>query len=210
MCVEQRNSVTAIPCQSFVFAASSWFTTRVPRTNPVPDKEKEIGKRLRQFRKELGMSQAELARRVGIDSRALGTYEHGRVPLPFHVFMRVHEKFSLNPAWLASGKAVQIMDWTFEENFFIGPIGEREVFSAVWEREMKDRSSFSTELVNKQAQALVVEIEAFYRELSSPVEVASSQLREVECSARRLVELITTLRALEPKRGNERVSRATG
>lgn len=76
----------------------------MPRKNPLPQREGEISKRLRQFRLETGLSRVAFARRAGIDSSALVRCEFGRVAVTFGVFTAISRKYCLNPKWLAIGE----------------------------------------------------------------------------------------------------------
>jgi transcriptional regulator with XRE-family HTH domain len=81
-----------------------------------PSREQAIGQRLRIFRETLRISRASFALSIGIGSERLATYESGRVPLRFEVFLAIHEKYFLHPIWLATGEepkayAAAIADW---------------------------------------------------------------------------------------------------
>ena len=73
------------------------------RKNPVPVREKEIGRRLRQFRKLIVIGRAGLAMELGIGEPRLVSYESGSVPLPFHIAKKLDHQFSLNYEWIVSG-----------------------------------------------------------------------------------------------------------
>ena len=76
----------------------------MPRKNPVPEREQEIGRRLRTFRQEkLKMTAVAFAREIGIDSTRLSKYEHGRVPIPYAIARSACHKFDINQIWLAEG-----------------------------------------------------------------------------------------------------------
>jgi len=49
------------------------------------------------------MTAAEFARRIGIDSNRLATYEHGRAPIRYEVAASVAKAFNLNLRWIAEG-----------------------------------------------------------------------------------------------------------
>ncbi|HWZ95535.1 MAG TPA: helix-turn-helix transcriptional regulator [Opitutaceae bacterium] len=75
----------------------------VPRQNPVPEREKAIGQRLRDIRENCLAKRSALAVRIGVSSDRLSSYEHGRVPLPWIVGDRVCEVLNVSQAWLATG-----------------------------------------------------------------------------------------------------------
>jgi transcriptional regulator with XRE-family HTH domain len=76
----------------------------MPRKNPVPAKEQAICRRLREFRISTKTSQVLFAREIGLDSGQLRNYEHARAPLRFGLARQIFRAFSINPAWLATGK----------------------------------------------------------------------------------------------------------
>jgi transcriptional regulator with XRE-family HTH domain len=75
------------------------------RKNPVPAREKKIGKRLRQFRDdEWKLTRVAFAAECGIDSGRLASYEAGRVPLTYEIAWRVVNIFGMSAEWLATGE----------------------------------------------------------------------------------------------------------
>ncbi|MEY2408851.1 MAG: 5-methylcytosine-specific restriction enzyme [Verrucomicrobiota bacterium] len=76
----------------------------MPRTNPVPEREQLICRRLRKFRIEVTkLSQTAFARELELDSFRLGSHEHARVPVRVGLAQKAHARFRLNPVWLADG-----------------------------------------------------------------------------------------------------------
>ncbi len=75
----------------------------MPRKNPVPEREKEIGKRLRSFRHLNLIGRADLAGQLDIGEPRLASYETGNVPVPFHIAQKLDYQFCLNYEWLATG-----------------------------------------------------------------------------------------------------------
>ncbi len=165
----------------------------MPRINPVPETEKAIGRRLREFRTESGISQAEFARRAGVDSRALGTYEHGRVQLPFYVFLRAHKQFNISPLWLAIGVGAKRLDWYFEEDYFSRAIGERELFSAVWERDLKESCARESANLSETIGFTICDLDELTTELGHPVVLPHSQLRVLLSRAQALANRLESL-----------------
>jgi hypothetical protein len=76
----------------------------MPRKHPLPQREGEICKRLRQFRLDTGYPRVAFARHAGIDSSALVRCEFERVAVTFGVFTAISKKYCLNPKWLAIGE----------------------------------------------------------------------------------------------------------
>ena len=79
----------------------------MPRTEAVPASEIEIGRRLRDARQTLLISQTTFALKLGIGRERLASYESGRVPLPWTVGDRACRTFRINPLWLAKGDGSQ-------------------------------------------------------------------------------------------------------
>jgi transcriptional regulator with XRE-family HTH domain len=49
------------------------------------------------------IARTNLARAIGIGNQRLASYEEGRAPVPYGVFLRLWKQFQLNPEWLARG-----------------------------------------------------------------------------------------------------------
>lgn len=111
------------------------------RRNPVPIKEQEIGQRLRTFRvDETHLSLAAFAREIGIDSSALGSYEHGRNPLRYATASRACSRFGINQRWLAQGINPNSPAWIIHEDL-AAKIDERMLFSHAYELFIKPNIS---------------------------------------------------------------------
>ncbi len=64
----------------------------------------EIAERLRKLRQELGMTQNEFARRLGISQRTLSHYERGERQIPLSIIQKILREFpEVNPLWLLEG-----------------------------------------------------------------------------------------------------------
>lgn len=105
---------------STFFFINSSITLRgdvMPRKNPIPEREKIIAARLRKFRRlHLGLSQAAAARKLGIDSTRLASYELGRVPLRFGFVEQFCRTFGLSQVWLAEGTSKMTDYWPVSES----------------------------------------------------------------------------------------------
>lgn len=84
----------------------------MPRKNPVPKREREIGQRLREARELAGFDRVTMAKRAGIDSNRLASYEFGRAATPYSVGDSICEAAGACQRWLATGK--QPRDHYFE------------------------------------------------------------------------------------------------
>jgi transcriptional regulator with XRE-family HTH domain len=59
-----------------------------------------FGKRLRERAKQLGISNAEAARRIGLDERRYGHYVSGRREPDLMTLKKIAEKLGTTPSWL--------------------------------------------------------------------------------------------------------------
>lgn len=107
----------------------------VPKSYDIPASEKAIGRRLREFRLVLGLSQAAFARRAGLDAALLASYEHGRSRLNYSVAWKVLTAFQLNPECLAipNGRYFPPVSVPTPEEL---KIGERTPFSTVYAKHL--------------------------------------------------------------------------
>ena len=64
-----------------------------------------FGERIRQLRKQADITQAELAKKVGVSQPAVASWESGasKTVKPEHLII-ISDLFSVSPAWLATGK----------------------------------------------------------------------------------------------------------
>lgn len=72
---------------------------------PLAESEIEIGRRLRQWRKQTMIQRTKMAQAIGIGSERLASYEAGRAPLPFQIFVALASRFGVSADWLGSGLA---------------------------------------------------------------------------------------------------------
>src|ERR1044071_1511730 len=75
----------------------------VPRKNPLPAREVEIGHRLMSARKAKRYSRALLARFADIDPSMLVRVEIGRAPLKYEPARRMLERLGVRASWLSNG-----------------------------------------------------------------------------------------------------------
>jgi transcriptional regulator with XRE-family HTH domain len=71
--------------------------------NRLPTREIQIGLRLVEARRFLGLDQAESARKIGIPTSTLSNYEVGVTPMKADVALRACRKLILSEEWLATG-----------------------------------------------------------------------------------------------------------
>jgi transcriptional regulator with XRE-family HTH domain len=126
------KSKILLPCGSFCDIAV------VPRRNPVPENEVEICERLRRFREHTGLSRAEMARRLGIDSARLSAHEHARVPVRYSVVRALMQHFRLSPVWLAGEKGWPFTETPFDDSKYVLPTDYAALFSRVFDCRLKE------------------------------------------------------------------------
>src|SRR5579872_7448669 len=98
------------------------------------ERERQVGKRLRQFREEERIPRTGFALEIGISTDRLANYEAGKARLPYPVYCRVASKFPINPVWLATGDGDPIGPLPFHDP----PGAENMSFLEVYQRFLSD------------------------------------------------------------------------
>lgn len=106
----------------------------------------DIGKRLREFRESLGLSQKEFVKNLSVKPAAWSSYENGTSYPPAPVMYELAEKYSLDLNWLVSGenaniKPVKTMD-EFIRLFMALP------YPALFDRELKNYDELVGQVVD--------------------------------------------------------------
>jgi transcriptional regulator with XRE-family HTH domain len=78
------------------------------RKTPIPDSEKRIGRRLKELRLMLGLSEKSAARLAGITPHLWHSVEMQRAPLKCHVGFRICRQLIVSEEWLATGGFAQL------------------------------------------------------------------------------------------------------
>lgn len=78
--------------------------------NDYREKYKTIGSNIRMVRKATGISQTELANRVGSDKSAISRYENGRQKLSLETLMRVADALDVDLVDLLKGKLILALE----------------------------------------------------------------------------------------------------
>ena len=118
----------------------------VPRKTPVPEIERAIGRRLRQFREEKLISQTAFAAKLQISRAQLINYEEGFAPMPWIVGLRLNRFFDLNPRWLATGKLHQSLKIKLAEvnpEHFSARAPFSKVYNLHWKESVETESLLS-------------------------------------------------------------------
>ncbi|GEM_PF-930788 len=66
--------------------------------------------RLKKLRQALGLSQKELAERLGLHIMTISRYERGKINPSFKFIELLKEKFKVNPQWLLSGEGQMFLE----------------------------------------------------------------------------------------------------
>jgi transcriptional regulator with XRE-family HTH domain len=74
-------------------------------SEPLSESTRELGRRIRARREELGKSQERLAEACGLHWTFVGQVERGRRNLSFHNLLRIAAALNLDPADLVRGLA---------------------------------------------------------------------------------------------------------
>ena len=77
----------------------------------------EIGKRIREIREFLGISQREFAEILGIHPLSVSRYELGKSNPSPSVLKAIEDKFGVNPEWLLAGKGEPFKSSKESDNF---------------------------------------------------------------------------------------------
>lgn len=102
------------------------------RKNPVPQREKDIGRRLRRFRHLIVINRVELANELEIGVPRLASYESGQVPIPYGVIKKMDFRFGLNFHWLATGHGDPRESLPVPDDFF-PKTSDKTAFSRVYD-----------------------------------------------------------------------------
>lgn len=84
-----------------------------------------VGERIRQTRKELGLSQREVAQGVGVTVQALSQWERDKSGLHIGSFMKLGQILNCDPWWLMLGKETQktVLSPSFEDYSQVPVVG---------------------------------------------------------------------------------------
>lgn len=73
-------------------------------SNKMKKNHKNIGKRIREIRKEMKMSQIEFSKILKITQDKLSKYENGRIRPPIEIILSISKIFNISLNWLLMGK----------------------------------------------------------------------------------------------------------
>jgi transcriptional regulator with XRE-family HTH domain len=83
-------------------------------SNKMKKNHRKIGERIREIRKEKGLTQIEFSKILGITQDKLSKYENGRVGVPIEIILKISDEFKISLDWLLKGKGPKISKKTYE------------------------------------------------------------------------------------------------
>jgi transcriptional regulator with XRE-family HTH domain len=106
----------------------------------IPERERQIGSRLKAFREALQISRSKFSVSCGFGSERIASYESGRAPLPYAVFSAISNRYFVNPFWLVLGDEAGSprLDRPFDDRPFVGSVPPRSLFSEVYDESLSD------------------------------------------------------------------------
>jgi len=76
---------------------------------------KEIGERIKKVRKELGLTQEDMAKKLGMSRNSIIRYENGEA-VPSRKFLKLLEyEFGINPRWILKGEGEMFLPSDYEK-----------------------------------------------------------------------------------------------
>jgi transcriptional regulator with XRE-family HTH domain len=105
----------------------------------IPQREKEIGARLRAFRESLQIPRSRFAVSIGFGSERIASYEAGRAPLPYGVFKAVSNRYHINAQWLSTGQGSPSAYAPLDDANFEKKLSPRALFSNTYDEFLTTR-----------------------------------------------------------------------
>lgn len=96
------------------------------------EKKLEMRQRLKEFRKELGLKQREIAERLGINVGVVGGWECGRDPIPDARIYQLCNEYNVNEEWLRTGKGTMFNPIPSAQDAYV------TAFAAIYDRLPQD------------------------------------------------------------------------
>lgn len=82
----------------------------------LPQKEEGVCQRLREAREQVGLSQGEIARRVGCARTTIASFEQLRAPLRCEMALRICRQLVISEEWLATGDFASLKSEYFKKH----------------------------------------------------------------------------------------------
>jgi transcriptional regulator with XRE-family HTH domain len=110
------------------------------RKEAVPQRERGICFRLREFRLSTKIPRTTFALTVGISGERLASYELGRVPLRYGVFKAINRHFHIRLDWLMNNRGTLTSPTPLDDSQFASQINEKELLSVVYDTVLSKHS----------------------------------------------------------------------
>lgn len=68
-----------------------------------------INERIKMLRKEIGLTQSEFAKKIGVTESAICNYENGKRAISDQTLKSIYREFNANKLWLETGKGEMFM-----------------------------------------------------------------------------------------------------
>lgn len=78
-------------------------------SNKMKKIHKNIGRRIREIRKEKNLTQSEFAKMFDITQDRLSKYETGVIGIPVEILLKISKKFNISLDWLLTGKGKKFL-----------------------------------------------------------------------------------------------------
>lgn len=163
----------------------------------INEREKLIGARLRAFRETLQIPRSRFAVTIGFGSDRIASYEAGRAPLLYVVFLSVLSKYSISPLWLATQQGSPKWPESLKELCFVVDFGPRDSFSEVFDTMLSQPISAASSQASIE-QKLIVEsvIKSTLSLLSiDPASITKEQKRQISGDTKALEKYIENLKS---------------
>jgi hypothetical protein len=162
----------------------------VARKRPVPENEKLIGQRLREFREQLMVSQTAFALKAGLSRERLVQYEFGLVPLPWSAGDALCRTHNINQRWLLTGVEPPRALYLKPSDEIMGRARPRSLFSEICREFVADKSrqwAASESLVSVRA---VIKAYSDAKKLKSEGKMAPDEFAMIEARMVALAEVL--------------------
>jgi transcriptional regulator with XRE-family HTH domain len=121
----------------------------------LPEREIQIGARLRAFREMLQIPRTKFAVTIGFGGERLAAYEAGRARLPYAVFQAIASRYALHPRWLAEGEGSPQVKNSFDDRPFAAALTRHALFTEIYDRHLAPRLTRTVEKAGADAAAAV-------------------------------------------------------
>jgi hypothetical protein len=121
----------------------------------LPEREKQIGARMRVFREMLQIPRTKFSVAIGYGGERIAAYEAGRARLPYHVFKSIANRYDIYPRWLAEGEGSPQIKNSFDDRPFLASLTRTALFSDVYDQHLSSKLARSVEQAGADASATV-------------------------------------------------------